>query len=291
MATRNPTHPYASRDSSSKETSTPQKRTSIGSDSANPFVVSNKRTLSQPSTPAKKPKISSADISVASLVKHEVFIGTLKNFTWQDLTPNIKQLVDKELKPLTVILFGRIAKAQCGIYGNLNPRWKQKRDAQCCLQWNLTCSKSFQKEFMQMTSAITTMENSVSEDFNLNGTIQQRAVKSANEFAMRWKFIKAKGHSLDSWDIPDKDGKDYWAKAKVENFEPNPLPLGVYGLNDELVSFQDYDTVLHEGADIAVTARIQTSYFNDTPYFQIVPIKIQCFQSGDEEDEVFEDVF
>ncbi|KAJ2990877.1 hypothetical protein HDV02_004084 [Globomyces sp. JEL0801] len=259
-------------------------------ESSNPTVQEPTSVNQQRSTPLLAPMRKGKDITIPDITAHEKWIGSIGETAWQPLTPFVKQLTDSNNQPVTFLLFGVICSSTCGIYGDHVAQYSDSL-TKANMKWTLRASNEHSNLFLRQLDVINTITNTIDKDFKLNGSIVQRPVKNAAEVEIRCKLVKKRKPRSTIVLPEDDENKRLWAKCSKDGYEPNTLPLGLWDFDGELQPFLGYENTLVPGTSVVVTARMQAAFFQNQPYVQVIPLKVQVFGTGESEEENYADIF
>ncbi|KAI8891750.1 hypothetical protein BC833DRAFT_570779 [Globomyces pollinis-pini] len=138
------------------------------------------------------------------------------------------------------------------------------------MSFRLRSIPGYEEDFVKSTTKIHFIENPISEAFLLQASNANRALKGSSEI----------NHS-----------SEHWKKAKQQGFCANPLPLGLYNVSGELVSFNNYSKVLTDNTSVLISARMQSTNFQVNPSIQVVQFKIQVIDIQGVTDESLTGIF
>ncbi|KAI8891541.1 hypothetical protein BC833DRAFT_626760 [Globomyces pollinis-pini] len=245
-------------------------------------------------TPPKKTRVVGFNFDISTVLEHQYYLPNIVDMKWASIIVggSQKQVVDSSGKPLLFLLFGAVKSPRMTIYGDLNDKYHTDliNPSVRSMSFRLRSIPGYEEDFVKSTTKIHAIENSISEAFLLQASNANRALKGSSEIELKRK-IAAKAISLESYVPEDLEGSEHWKKAKQQGFCANPLPLGLYNVSGELVSFNNYSKVLTDNTSVLISARMQSTNFQGNPFIQVVPFKIQVIDIQGVTDESLTDIF
>ena len=192
---------------------------------------------------------------------------------------------------------GQIVDTQCSIYGDYNSKYHNGSLKRSNLVWDIGRIAGHEAEFVKMAKSLTIIENSVSSTFSMNATSKHRVNKGNNDIHLGDAFLRLKcklarkASSLSTNIVPkDRNEEQLWKDTSKEGFFANSIPNGVFDKDGKLVQFEEYSKYLTVGAQLAVSARIQSVNYQNKYFVQLILTKIQVLEPAEEAEVIPEDV-
>ncbi len=129
------------------------------------------------------------DFAIESITNMPAYVANMENLSWKSYG-RTHQLNDKSGNAAHMVLFGKLNRCLCGIYGDFNSTYHNNiyEKGGRWMQWRIIPTKNHMDEFGRQTLAIQKFENMISENF-ASAEPGRHAYKNPLEFQITRKLI------------------------------------------------------------------------------------------------------